>query len=189
MTLLDYALLTLEELKIYLDISDNSEDDYLILLINNITETMNSAVGYIIAEQSYSGEEGEQPQFIIRGTDSKLLVLPFREITNTLIFKIEYSSLDNDGIWTEIDANNYWYKKSGIIEYNFGFNSWQNYRFTFSAGYNPIPYDIKMACMQMLGGIYNGSDGISGEKIGNYSISYKEKDNSILNNIINIYKI
>ncbi len=191
MELLSYALLTLEELKLYLgiDSGDTSEDEYLKLLINNSTEILNSAVGYIIAEQNYDGIDN--PLYIQRGEESKELVLPFRNITDTVDFQIEVSELENDGDWTVIESDTYWVrKKEAIIEYNDKFTTWYNYRFTFSAGYNPIPYDIKSICMSMIAQVYNtqGTEGIKSEKIDTYSISYMEnKTIQLIQPIINKY--
>lgn len=195
MELLSYALLTLEELKLYLgiDAGDTSEDEYLKLLINNCTEILNSAVGYIIFEQSYNDGVGdnENPLYIQRGEDSKELVLPFRNITDTVTFQMEISELNNDGDWTVINTENYWVRKSeAIIEYNDKFSTWYNYRFTFSAGYDPVPYDIKSICMSMIAQVYNtqGTEGIKSEKIDTYSISYMEqKTTQLVQPIINNY--
>lgn len=193
MELLDYSLLTLEELKLYLGIDslNTDDDEYLKLLINNSTEILNSAVGYIISEQEYTGEEGGQPRHIQRGDDYKAITLPFRNITDTTEFKIEKSNIINDGVWEEVDAEKYWVRKSeGVVECNYEFNSWYNYRFTFSAGFNPIPYDIKLVCMQMIAEIYNtqGTEGIKSEKIDTYSISYGDNQSSEkIKSIVNKY--
>jgi len=59
----------------------------------------------------------------------------------------------------------------------------KNYRVTYDAGYliADIPYDLKNACAQLAGLVYNnsGTSGAKSETIGKYSIAYEKSDVSI----------
>lgn len=59
----------------------------------------------------------------------------------------------------------------------------KNYRVTYDAGYliADVPYDLKNACAQLAGLVYNnkGKAGAKSESIGKYSITYDKGDLSI----------
>jgi len=91
----------------------------------------------------------------------------------------------SDIVMTTYTANTDYllYLKEGYIYFRYKtMPGHQNYRVTYTAGYliADVPYDLKNACAQLAGMIYNntGKAGMKSEGIGQYS--YTIKDGTVL---------
>lgn len=47
---------------------------------------------------------------------------------------------------------------------------------TYSHGYETIPSDIRLACMQLAATGFRGTEGVSSESIGTYAVSYSDAE-------------
>jgi uncharacterized phiE125 gp8 family phage protein len=164
------ALLTLEELKTHLGITDTSQDDMLQDIVDAIDPLFKGYLGRDIELTTYTSE-------LYDGPGTNLLVLnqaPIVSVTSVLVFDTEYEAVTleertegTDGYYIK-DADNAilyrwtpWPRGRGMIEV------------TYSAGYETIPADITLAAK--IAGEYfealHGNAGIRSEGLGSYSYS------------------
>jgi len=127
------------------------------------------------------------------GKDSEVL-----RIDNCIsIIKVELGSGRFGGDFTEftsyVTKPNNSTRINGILATNgqVFFRGVQNYRITAKWGYSlTAPKDISDLCTRLVAGMYRHekNGGVASEKIGNYSVSYKEDEGKTDQAVIDFYK-
>lgn len=135
-------LITLQQIKDYLKITDNTSDALL-------TSAIKQAGDFI---ESYTGRKLEATDYTLRidGNGQDELVLPHFPV-NTLTSLSYNSGTLGTPVWTSFDANNYMVdSETGIVSLTFSLNRGiKNIRAVFNAWYTTIPEDIQRATMQI----------------------------------------
>ena len=190
MTLVSYALVTLDDVKSFLGITGSGSDALLTMLINMVTEHIETRCGRRFADTTYTEEE-------YSGIGVKTLLLDEFPITSTETFKLEKNGAsDNTDDWEEIDADEYWVDAdTGIITKTTSFNRGvKNWRATFSAGYDTIPYDLQWLAMSLISETFNrrNTQGVESEKLGDRTVKFQLSgivdSNSEYNKMLNNYR-
>jgi len=181
-------LVTRDNLKTFLGITDSSKDALLDLLNDQVSAMVEKKCGRTFDETVYTDEEYD-------GTSEKKLVLKQFPVTATTTFKLERNwATDNSDDWEEIDTDDYWVDNNeGIVTKLTEFLAGkQNYRATYSAGYGTIPYDLQYVVMQSIGLFLNKrrASGLKSETLGDHTVVFEgiiaENDN--LYNMISDYR-
>ncbi len=165
MTLVTYALIDYQTLKDYLGITDNSQQDFLIGLINRSTAMIEKYCQRRFKLTTYTEEEYD-------GTGTCYLNLKNYPIVSITSSQKNFGSV-GDTDWDDLESQ--FFKAlndTGQIYYSAGFaRRVRAYRFTYSAGYSEIPDDLQEACLQLCSYIYNAgkSKGLRSENLGEYS--------------------
>lgn len=189
MPLVSYALVTLDDTKTFLGITDNSKDAILTMMINMATDYIESQTGrrFVSSVNTYEKIDGT-------GTH-QLRLKNFPIVTPPAVQLWENNTSDNTDSWSALDSNTFWVdaetgiitRTSAFLDFNEGedeetlsevvFNRGkQKYRATYTSGYATVPYDLQFACMTMVGQLYNtkGGSGIKSESLGDHSITYQD---------------
>jgi len=170
MSVVAYALVTLDNVKTFLGITGSSKDAILEMLINMITDHIEKRTGLRFTDTTYSEEEYD-------GTGVKTLSINNFPITATQAFKLEQNNAwDNSDDWEEVDTDEYWVDNdTGIITKTSVFaKSTKNFRITYSAGYTTIPYDLQLLVMNLISEILNkrSSAGVLEERLGDRTVKF-----------------
>ncbi len=203
------ALVTLNDFKTFLGITDNTKDELLKMLINFSSDYIETETGRTFKSTSYTNEEYDGT-----GTEElRLKNFPILSFTK-LEVNNNYDNSDSWDSWSEINANNYWVdKENGIItrtndflDFEEGMNNEEalseirfykgkfKYRATYVAGFDTIPYDIQFACMILAEEMYKNrgnTNGIRSESLGDHSITYKtiaEMQNPMIDRVLSKYR-
>ena len=171
MTIVDYALVTLEDTKSFLGITSSTYDDVLTMLINMATDHIEKRCGRRFADTTYTEEEYD-------GTAVRTLAVKNFPITSTTTFKLEKNNAcDNTDDWEEIDSDEYWVdSETGIITRTTSFaKRTKNFRVTYSAGYDEIPYDLQLLTMTLISEIFNNrrTGGVLEETLGDRTVKFQ----------------
>lgn len=187
-TLLAYALTTLENVKESLSITASDDDDLLKRLINAATELIESETGRRFKKTDHEGElhDGE-------GQDLALTNYPILDSDDSETDPVISHVYDSRGNSDVIDEDTYRYnKKIGNV---FRSSGWpegsDNISVDYTAGYETIPSDLEQACIELVSLTYNRrkSLGIKDESDGAYSISYADAQKSPqTQTVIELYK-
>ncbi len=174
------ALTTLERAKIFLDISGDSKDGLLTLLINQVTQFIESYVGNLLS-QTYTQE------LLDGGRTLALANVPVTSFTTLQ----RNDSGDASENWQTIDEDEYFVdEESGLITMANGCDflpGTQRYRATYVAGYkidyanendltkHTLPAHIELACHMLLSGRMNTrkSQGLESAKVGDVSMTFR----------------
>ena len=191
MALVSYALITLDELKTYLGVSGTENDALYELLINNVTDWIETYTERRFAETAYTDEKYD-------GCDYCKLVLKQYPVNSGETFTID-ERLTVGGSFSEITSTDY------TVDYPRGIVCWtsnfkegcQNYAVTYTAGYSTIPNDLKQAAMMLIAGLLDLSKGASktgnvkSETLGDHSVTFGTitENNQAVFLILNKYKI
>lgn len=178
-------IIPLESYKQYLKITSTTYDEDLEVFINSAELRVKNYLNSNIVSTQYME--------LLDGNNSSHLILSYIPIIS--IDKIEAYE---DKVWKELVSNVDYYRKEIIdnelfLDGYYFVEGTKNYRITYTAGYEEIPYDIILACKELvklyfddspLGnnrlGLSNISDSISGGQ--NFSID-KTAEERILNKI------
>ena len=186
MALVSYALVTLDNTKTFLGITGTSNDSLLEMLINQVTDYIETRTDRRFAETTYTEE-------VYDGEDCATLVL--RQLPITTFTKLEKNNAtDNSDSWEEIDSDNYWVDElEGILTKTTLFRRGkQNYRATYTAGYSEIPYDIQFLAMSLISDVFNRRKnmGVLKETLGDHSIEFERfmQENQSQMKIISNYR-
>nr|BDD45341.1 hypothetical protein 17 [Elusimicrobiota bacterium] len=162
----DNALITQEELETFLQ-ETISDSDYKNTLINFASDLIEKYTGRHLKLKTYTDEEYD-------GNGSLELYLNQFPIVSVTDVKY-WNSINNVEIYAYTErveflvygVEGYIFMRSGWVKGN------KNYRVTYTAGYENIPYDIKKACADLCSLMHYHKDktGIKSEKIGAYSIT------------------
>ena len=127
-------LITLQQLKDYLKITDNTSDSLL-------TSAIKQAGDFI---ESYTGRKLEMTDYTLRmdGNGQDELLLPHYPVNTLTSFSYNTGTLGNP-IWTPFDTNNYIFDPdTGIVSLTFSLNRGiKNIQVVFNAG-----YDLSESC-------------------------------------------
>ena len=160
----DYC--TLAQVKEYFGY-DASKDAIITANIPRVTAVFNTALDRDLSEVEYTE--------LYDGRGNPILFLNQRPVS-------EVDSVKEDGVL--VDAGDYTVYPEGFIKLNEDLTSarsrWpmfvkgnRNYEVVYTAGYDPVPADVSLAAIQMVGYLIESSSNIAGtiksEKIGNYS--------------------
>lgn len=185
MDLVSYALVTLDDTKLFLGISDHTKDEKLKLLINMATDYIESQTGRRFKRTTYT-----DAKFDGTGTRELFLNYPILSFTSLSV----NTGSDNSENWNTVGANDYWVDNvTGAITRTSDFSEFDDtmdeglsdvrfahgknkYRATYEAGYDVIPYDLQYACMTLVGQLMNSASGsgIKSESLGDHSITYQD---------------
>lgn len=145
------SLVTLANYKLYLKVSDTTQDTNLTTLQSAVEKRVKEYLGRDLESATYTNE-------LYDGNDSNELVLRQSPITAVTTIAY-YEGLDSNDAetWTTLVQGSDYERKiisprlvSVILDtYTFVLGS-QNYRITYTAGYSAIPDDIQMACKELL---------------------------------------
>lgn len=177
MAVADYAIVSLVELKRYMNISDTTEDTALESYIDMVSSHIETYCDRKIAVQSVSSE-------IHDGDGSSKLYTHYYPITQLStettpstaqkLAALQYRD-SPDSSWTDIE-DDYDHvfldtRKPYIELYEETFYSGhQNIKVSYKAGYSTIPGDIKQVCLEMIVSLWN--DSLKGEnRLGKQSVS------------------
>lgn len=188
MDLVSYALVTLDNTKTFLGITDHTKDEKIKLLINMATDYIESQTGRRFVSVVHTQEEYD-------GTGNNQLQLKAFPIISFTKLEVNNAS-DNSDSWSEISSSDYWADtNTGIITRTSSFLDFDEsvdgeetlsetifdkgknkYRATYTSGYSTIPYDLQYACMTLVGQLLNtgGGSGIKSESLGDHSITYQD---------------
>lgn len=187
MDLVSYALVSLDNTKSFLAITNHDYDDLLRILINQATEYIESYCGgKRFASTVHTNEEYD-------GNGMYELNLKHYPII-TFTSLAENNATDNSDDWSTVDANEYWMDTdTGIITKTSTFTRGKfNYRATYTAGYASIPHDLQYACMTLISEIWTKrkSTGVKSESLGDHSIAFAEskETNNVIKEILSRYK-
>lgn len=170
MILLPYALVTLDDVKSFLGITGATQDTLLTLLINMVTEQIETRTNRRFKDTTYTQE-------LYSGIGVKTLVLKNFPITSTTVFKLEKNNAyNNTSDWEEVNSDEYWVEEeTGIVTKTTVFNRGTlNWRVTYSAGYSEIPYDIQLLAMSLISELFNKRNtmGVVSEKLGDRTVNF-----------------
>ena len=187
-----YALTSLNNMKTYLNISGSSKDALLELLINAMTDHIESYCN----DRRFKDTTYTQVEY--DGTGTKTIVLDQFPITETTTFVLEENAEpNNQDDWSELATKRYWQDTDeGILRaYDILFKkSPHKYRVTYSAGYDTIPSDLELACVLLASEFFlkGGSTGVVSETLGDHSITFNQfsqlAQNSTVSLILNKYR-
>lgn len=186
MTLVDYALVTLDDLKLFMRINVNTSDERLKYLINQATDFIERYCQRRFTAETYTNETYDGD-----GTDELFLknwpVISFTSLSYN-------GAHNNSGSFTVIDTEDYWVNTAGgyITKSSIFNRGTQNYRATYQAGYTVIPYDLQWVCCMLASEAYSqsGSAGIKSESLGDHSITFEAitQSNPRTLSILNSYR-
>lgn len=186
-------MIPIEEYKRYLKIQNITYDEELQNIINAVETKVEQFLNRNLLAQNYVE--------YYDGSGSELLIL--RNIPVNSITKIEYyeGRVNNVDVWTEWTQDNQYSRllipkeKHGIIlEGGIFIKGIQNFRITYNAGYTTLPYDINLACKELvkialdnspLGKSYLGVTAISDNTGGSsQNITFEDdRENKVLQKI------
>lgn len=177
-------LITLSELKSYLWISDDSEDAILNIFVDSASSFVKSYLDRNIEKEDYTEYED--------GDAQRIIVLDNYPVNSITSFEYNEWTIDSPD-FQEIDASKYKLKpETGKIFLTFYKTRWfQNYKIKYNAGYDSIPWDLKLATLKLAASYYNWkeSDGVDRETVAGDSISFETQEiNSDVLAILNEYK-
>lgn len=178
-------LITLEELKTYLWITDNSEDD----LLNNLIEYSSDFI------KNYTWrdfEASDYTEYINWNGERKFNLKQF-PIISLNSFKYNTWTFTSE-VWVDFDEDTYKIEKETWIMFlNFFLNVWiKNIEIKYRAWYEEIPWNIKNIALKICSFQYNTrkSSWISSENVDGTGFVFSDKipDNITLslNNIRNV---
>lgn len=190
MNLVAYALVSLDDTKTFLGITDNSKDEVLKLMINMATDYIETQTGrrFTSAVNTYEKHDGT-------GTN-QIKLNNFPIITPPAVILQVNNATDNTSDWATISSDDYFVDTAtGIITRTSSFLDFETvgdndevlsevrfshgkdkYRATYTSGYATVPYDLQYACMSIVGQLNNtkAGSGIKSESLGDHSITYQD---------------
>ena len=161
-----YALTSLADLKLFLDITTSAKDDLLRLLINCTTDFIEKYCGRRFKSTVYTNEEYD-------GTGTPDLPLnQYPIITFTTLSVNNY--VDNQDDWETVASTDYFvYTNEGMLKLiSNTLQTPQRYRATYTAGYATIPSDLEWACLKICAKTYlrRLGEGVESERLGDHAI-------------------
>ena len=176
-------LATLQEVKDYLWITDTSEDTVLTSLLNSSDNIIKSLTWRDFEATNYT-------EYYNWKWENEFLLNQYP--VNTLTsFQYNTGTFSNP-VWTDFDEDNYKLEQWGFkIWLNFSLNKWvQNIKVVYDAWYSTIPWDLKLATIQLTAYFFNWrkSDWISSEWVDGASVVYDKKMPKEIDLIIKKYR-
>jgi hypothetical protein len=170
MSLVTYALVTVQNAKDFLGVSDNADDGRLEMYINMATDFIENYCQRRFKTGNYVDE-------VYSGDGSDSLVLKNYPITALTSIQ-KNTAYNNSSNWETVSTEDYFYDSlSGVVEnigrFTIGRN---NFKITYAGGYTTIPYDLQYACMVIVEAMYRKkkSGGVISESLGDHSVTYAQ---------------
>lgn len=201
MATLPYAITTKEKVKLLGGISGTTNDTLIDMLIDQVTDMIESICGRRFFSTEYTDEEYDSPD---QGDKIFLKNKPITELAS-----VQYrGGTISSPTWIDFDANSYLlYGARGYVKFFTVFTKgYLNLRFTYTAGYlidwaedddpeaHTLPRDLTMVATQLVLAAYNkrSSGGIQSQSTEGQSITYADISKDDLNDyqksVINRYK-
>lgn len=182
-------LITLQELKDYLDITDNDSDDIL-------TSSINQATSYI---QNYTWRTLEARDYneIRDWRGENMVVLKDYPVNSFTSYEHNTWTISNP-VWTSYDLDKYWVNKDEwVLRSYFRMDRWiQNNKLVYNAWYTTMPEDLKRACITLstfyYSWVWKTEQGVKKEFVDGAWIEYDWSGWTTYNelkNILDKYKI
>jgi len=161
------SLTTTARTKTFLKITVVTWDSLLDILVDSVSQAIKNYCGRDFITTTYTDEVysiEEEGQTILKIKNFPIITLTSIKIDDV----VQSSSIYDVG------------KNSGLIKFDGGIEEgFAHIKVTYSAGYGAkgaLPSDLELACWKWISILYNNgqSEGISNEKIGDYSVSYKD---------------
>jgi len=180
MAIESYALISLDDVKTLLGITDDSEDASLTLLINNASDIIESYCNdRRFASTVHTNEEYD-------GTGTGHLALKDYPVTTLTQVDRRSGDFKTPG-WDSIEEEHIKLLDNGTdgpgqVYYSGGFSKGiRNYRVTYTAGYATIPHDLQLACLQIVAWLRNRikSTGMKSETLGEYSYTKSDEEKNL----------
>lgn len=170
------------------------------LLCDTVTEFVEKYIGYRVKLTAYTNQVYDTP-------NGETINLKHYPISSSASFSMSFrESQLNEDDWEEVDSDKYFVDySSGIVKAPFGFwfrSGRQKVRFSYSAGYdfdNSVTFlsdteggDLELAAWLLISSLYHrsrGGGGISSERIGDYSVTYRQSlfENDDIKGILDKY--
>ena len=158
----DYAIVSLADAKLALDITGTDSDDKLTALIDRLTEVFEREFHW------YFGPSRERVEVMCgTGTPKMFLGWPFLDT-----FALECRSYVGDA-WETVETDDYEQRGRRVVRAD-GYvwtKGYDNFRATYNEGYAEVPGEIEQLALETISAVWrqSGSEGITSEKIGDYS--------------------
>lgn len=172
---------SLAEAKIFLNITDNDQDD----LLTNLLEYANDFI------KSYTWRDFEVSDYEER-IDGKWQSIITKQFPVNSLTSFQYNTWTLwNPVWEDFDEDNYFIDTNGILCVTHIPCGTKNIKLNYNAWYSTanMPQDIVLAVNQLVWFYYNTneSSGISKEKIDDWELTF-EANQQIPNNILVILK-
>lgn len=176
------ALTTLARAKAFLGISNDAQDDRLIVIINQVTGFIERYTKRSLLRQTYTSE-------VYDGNGTPLLIL--KQFPVASVSSLQYRNTDDRSSddWTTIPTSDYFWFADGRIKLAVGSfkEVSQKYRVTYAAGYlidfdnentpasHTLPEELEYACHKLTSAILNTrrAEGLAQESQGDQSVQLK----------------
>lgn len=171
------ALITLAELKIWLNISGNTEDSRLEAYIN----TISSAIEKYLKRTLKAGDYTEK----YSGTDEQELILnnyPVNSVDSVAIDGIELNEEDYEFLSSGVLLKSDGWLISGLGNYLSGKIDFpeRNIEVTYNAGFETVPDDLKLVVYEAVSDLYfrkkSGGEVIQSKKVDDVSVTFVKKE-------------
>jgi len=182
-TLVSYALTNLSSLKEVLGIVTGDEDSLLTNIINRVTDIIESYCnGRRFASTVYADEEYDGTGTMrVNARHFPITAVTAYEGNDGRAGNADWNSLQSDSVRYIDDGQG-----PGQFYYSPGFVvGTRNYRFSYTAGYATIPYDLEEACIQLCTWIYTDrkNKGMKAETLGEYSYTKESFTGNVIENL------
>lgn len=145
--------ITLEELKEFLQITNNNDDTLLTNAIKWATDYIKEYTNRNIAAEDYD--------YRLDGKHQSELLLKDYPVNSFTTYSHNIWTLWNS-IWEDYNSDNYFVQDNGILKANFYNPRWiQNLRLVYNAWYTTIPEDIKYVTTRIAGDMYSNKGKIN----------------------------
>ena len=178
------ALTTLQRAKDFMGISGDRYDTVITMLINHVTDFMESFCGRIFKSATYTSEAHD-------GKGTKMLVAKYFPITAFTSLQYRDSDDPSDETWNTFGTDQYfWYDDGRIVHATAKFREVpKKYRMTYTAGYlidfanennaslHTLPMELELICLRLIAAIFNSrkAEGIETQRVGDISIKIKSE--------------
>lgn len=169
------AIVTLADFKAHIGVSGTSEDSKLEVILLGAERAVESYCGRRFGSQSYTHE--------VDGSGAVALYLPQRPVT--AVESVHVAVGEFGGTWSDdllwSDGSAYMVDRTDESEDNVGRllsmrgvwpRGFRNVRVVYTAGYTRVPYDVKLAVMQLGAAVRADSENgrpVQSETLGDYS--------------------
>ena len=185
MAIVAWALTSRANLKELLDIAsgDTSKDTLLDNLINRATYLIESYcnnrrfASTVYTSQEYDGTG----TYYINLRHFPVTALSAQQRNHGTIGSADWNDLESD--FVKLIDNG---EGPGQVFYQPGFfKGVRNYRFSYTAGYTTIPYDLEQACLELCSYMYNDrkAKGMKSETLGEYSYTKETKTGNMFEDL------
>lgn len=178
-------MITLDELKRYLWIEDNSQDVLLQEIIDWVTAYIESYTWRNLSIQDYDKKYNWNWE--------RIFILPNFPVNSITEIKYRNNTDFSAPTYTLIETKDYSFNTSWEIFFNFNLIRWFNVlEIKYNAWYDPIPEDLKLACKMLCWLSYNtkNTNWVKSESVEWVSIVFSDTSSETIkaNIILDNYK-